>query len=306
MSAVSIQALQGSITNAKRLGCLLGIPVHEITQHEFPDGEIRVTIGSTTTTTIIYGSLDRPNDKLVALLLAAEALRRNGCLRIVLLTPYLCYMRQDVAFNPGEAISQKAIGQLLSSIVDRVITVDAHLHRTHEISLVFPGIEADNVSAIPAIAENLRHSNLDSDTVVIGPDAESQPWISDLAVRLGLRHTVANKDRHDDNSVTIKFREPALVRGRPILILDDIVSSGGTLIACAKALANSGATDIDAIIVHALFPAGLVSTFKEAGVRSIRSTYSVPHPTNAIVLDKLFAEVLQSEIDGLSFREPAE
>ncbi len=306
MSAVSIQALLGSAADAKRLGCRLGIPVHEITQHEFPDGEIRVTIGPATKTTIIYGSLDRPNDKLVALLLAAEALRRNGCSRIILLAPYLCYMRQDAAFSPGEAISQKAVGQLLATIVDRVVTVDAHLHRTREISLVFPGIEADNVSAISVIAETLRHSNFDPNTIVIGPDAESQLWVSDLARRLGLRQTVALKDRHDDNSVTIAFREPALVRGRPALTLDDIVSSGGTLVACAKAVAVSGATAIDAIIVHALFPADAIATFKEAGVRSIRSTYSVPHPTNAIVLDELFAEVLQREMDGLSFQEPAE
>ena len=73
--------------------------------------------------------------------------------RIVLLSPYLCYMRQDTAFQQGEAISQKAIGRLLAGIVDRVITVDAHLHRTPEIAAVFPGIEADNLSAMPAIAE---------------------------------------------------------------------------------------------------------------------------------------------------------
>ena len=72
-------------------------------------------------------------EKLVALLLAVEALRRNGAKRLVLVAPYLCYMRQDIAFQPGEAISQKAIGGLLAGLVDRVITVDAHLHRTPDI-----------------------------------------------------------------------------------------------------------------------------------------------------------------------------
>ena len=87
---------------------------------------------------------------------AAEALRRNGAERLVLVAPYMCYMRQDTAFLDGEAISQKVIGRLLAGTVDRIITVDAHLHRTTDIRDVFPGIEADNLSAIPAIAESLR------------------------------------------------------------------------------------------------------------------------------------------------------
>ena len=68
----------------------------------------------------------------------------------------MCYMRQDTAFLDGEAISQKVIGRLLAGTVDRIITVDAHLHRTTDIRDVFSGIEADNLSAIPAIAESLR------------------------------------------------------------------------------------------------------------------------------------------------------
>ena len=173
-----------------------------------------MTIGPASPTTIIYASLDHPNDKLVALLFAAEALRRGGCKRIVLLSPYLCYMRQDAAFREGEAISQKAIGRLLAGIADRIITVDAHLHRTHEIATVFPGIEADNLSAMPAIAELWRRT-IDPATVVVGPDAESRPWVSDLADRVGLSHAVARKMRRGDRSVEISFDEPGADRRPP-------------------------------------------------------------------------------------------
>ena len=107
-------------------------------------------------TTILYVPLDRPNDKLLAILFAAEALRRGGAKRLVLVAPYLCYMRQDAAFHKGEAISQRAVGRLLAGIVDRVVTVDAHLHRTVHIGDVFPGIEADDLSAIPAVADFVR------------------------------------------------------------------------------------------------------------------------------------------------------
>ncbi len=96
-----------------------------------------------------------PNDKLISILFAAEALRRNGAERLVLVAPYLCYMRQDAAFKAGEAISQKVVGRLLAETFDRVITVDAHLHRTKTIQSVFPGIEAEDLSAMPAIADVL-------------------------------------------------------------------------------------------------------------------------------------------------------
>ncbi|MGA9092343.1 MAG: ribose-phosphate pyrophosphokinase [Bradyrhizobium sp.] len=301
MSNVAIQSLSSGAADARRLASLLGLPLREIALHRFPDGEIRVTVGPAAATTIIYASLDQPNDKLIALLFAAEALRRAGTRRLVLLAPYLCYMRQDAAFSEGEAISQKAVGRLISGIVDRVITVDAHLHRTPDISAVFPGIEAEDLSAMPAIANSLRPTGIDPATIVAGPDAESRPWVSDLAGRLGLAHMVAQKIRHGDRSVEIAFADS--VAGRPVLLVDDIVSSGGTLIACARALTAAGATAIDAVITHALFPHAMTAKFGDAGIRSVRSTSSVPHPTNAIPLDDIFAAALRGEANDTTFPE---
>jgi ribose-phosphate pyrophosphokinase len=296
--SAALQCLASAADDATRLGARLGIPVHTIAQHRFPDGEIAVTVGPAAPTTILYVPLDQPNDKLLTILFAAEALRREGCTRLVLLAPYLCYMRQDIAFHPGEAISQKAVGRLLASLVDRVITVDAHLHRTASLSEAFPGIEADDLSAMPAIAATLRASALDPATVVVGPDAESQQWVDALAKLIGARSAVATKVRRGDRSVDIKFDDPALIAGPPALLVDDIVSSGGTLIACARALTAAGAASVDAVITHALFPPAMLRAFADAGVRSIRSTHTVPHPTNAIVLDDLFAQALRGEIDA--------
>ena len=296
MTGVAIQGLPSSARDASRLASRLGVPMHEIEVHRFPDGELRVTVGPAASTTILYASLDHPNDKLVALLLAAEALRRDGVRRLVLVAPYLCYMRQDAAFRTGEAISQKVIGPLLAGVMDRIVTVDAHLHRTASIGAVFPGIESDNLSAMPAIAATLRTAGLDPQTIVVGPDAESRPWVSDLASRLGVAHAVARKERRSDRSVDIGFADPKQFAGRPVLIADDIVSSGGTLIACARALAAAGAARVDAVVTHALFPETLVAEFARAGIRTIRSTDSVPHPTNTIALDGVLAEALRTEL----------
>lgn len=295
MNDIVIHSLPSATRDAARLATRLGVAMHEIDVHRFPDGELRVTVGPVAATTIVYASLDRPNDKLLAILFAAEALRRDGARRLVLVAPYLCYMRQDTAFHPGEAISQKTVGRLIAAAFDRIVTVDAHLHRTKHIADVFPGIEADNLTAMPAIAEFLKSNNFDPRTVVTGPDAESEPWVSDLARRLNADYAVAKKIRHGDRSVEIGFADPAIFAGRAALLVDDIVSSGGTLLACARTLAAAGATSVDAVVTHALFPPETTRLLLDGGLRSIRSTHSVAHPTNAIELDATLAQALRKE-----------
>jgi ribose-phosphate pyrophosphokinase len=264
--------------------------------HTFPDGELRVRAWPAPAVGIVYAALDRPNDKLLALLLAVESLRRNGSSRLVLVAPYLCYMRQDSAFHLGEAISQKVIGQLISTRFDRVITVDAHLHRTVRLSDVCPGIETNNLSAMPVIASYLRESGVDPKTVIVGPDVESRLWVTELGALLDVDCTVAKKKRLGDRSVEIVLDDPKTLNGRPVLLVDDIVSSGGTMTSCARAVAAAGAISVDAIVTHALFSQDVMSDFVTSGIRTVRSTTSVPHFTNAIALDRLLSDALRSEL----------
>jgi ribose-phosphate pyrophosphokinase len=298
MNAIAIQALPSNCADAQRLATRLGLPLREIEVHRFPDNELRVTVGAATSTTILYATFDQPNEKLLAILFASEAL--GGARRLILIAPYLCYVRQDAAFHPGEAISQRTVGDLLARAVDRVITVDAHLHRTNDIKSVFPGIEADNLSATLAIAPVLSKEGINPATILVGPDAESGRWVGDLAEWLGLAHTVAQKIRRGDRTVDIVLAGSVSLDRRPALLVDDIVSSGATLIAAAKTLQAAGAGPIDAVITHALYPPQLAATFSEAGIRSIRSTSSVPHPTNAIPLDDILTAALERELTGSS------
>jgi ribose-phosphate pyrophosphokinase len=292
---VAIHCLPANATDASRLASRLGLPLHRLEIHTFPDGELRVSAWPPSTVGVLYASLDQPSDKLLALMFAAETLRRNGCKRLVLVAPYLCYMRQDIAFRPGEAISQKVIGRLISDCFDRVVTVDAHLHRTARFGDVCPGIEADNLSAMDALAKYLSTASLDPRTVLVGPDAESRQWVSKLSKSLGVSCVIAKKRRRGDLLVEITLDTPEIFGGRPTIIVDDVMSSGGTIKSCAHAILAAGASSVDVIIVHALFPSTLMASFTQFGIRSIRSTTSVPHPTNAIPLDCLLSAALQSE-----------
>jgi len=303
VTSVAVHYLPASAADANRLAACLAVPDHEISVHVFPDGELRVSAWPAAAVCVLYAALDQPNDKLLALLFAAESLRRNGSSRLVLVAPYLCYMRQDTAFRPGEAISQKVIGQLISSRFDRVITIDAHLHRTARLNDVCPGIETDNLSAMPAIASHLRECALDPRTVIVGPDAESRPWVTELSALLDIKFTIATKTRLGDRSVEIALDEPHALKGRPALLVDDIVSSGGTMMSCARAVIAAGAISVDAIVTHALFPKQLMEDFTKSGIRTVRSTTSVPHSTNAIALDQLLANALRPELIAARSKE---
>ena len=147
MSGAFLHAFDAGVEEASRVARRLGAVVAPILVHQFPDGESLVTVAVPQSCSVIYACLDRPNERLVDLLLAVEALRSNGAKRLVLVATYLCYMRQDKAFHQGEAISQHVIGNLLGRAFDRIVTIDPHLHRVKTIGEVFPDIEAEALSA---------------------------------------------------------------------------------------------------------------------------------------------------------------
>jgi len=297
MSAAAVQSFAHGRAHALELADALGAAFGEIGVHKFPDGESRVTVAAPASTTILYCPLDRPNEKLVELALAVEALRRGGAERLVLVAPYLCYMRQDKVFHEGEAISQKVIGGWLGSLFDRIVTVDAHLHRVTDIREVFPAREAQNLTAAGAIAGFARGQGFSAAALVAGPDAESIQWVSRIAGVLGAEAIAGEKTRLGDRDVRIAF-PAAKIEGRAVLVADDIVSSGGTVTVAVESLRRAGAADIAVAVTHALFDTAVEARIRAAGARAIWSSTSVPHPTNAVSLAGLLAEALREEIEN--------
>ncbi|MDX2170666.1 MAG: ribose-phosphate diphosphokinase [Deltaproteobacteria bacterium] len=257
--------------------------------HAFPDGETVVTVRHPShAEAIVVRSLHDPNAKLFEVLLTADALRRAGARRLTLIAPYLPYMRQDRVFKPGEPISQRVLGGVLGAAFDRVLTVEAHLHRVARLAEVVPRARARSLSAAPVLAAWLGARR--RDTVLVGPDAESAAWVRAVAQRAGMPWVVGDKQRGGDRRV--RLRVPVLPPASHAVLIDDIVSSGATLAAAARGLRRRGIATVDAIAVHALITPAALARLRRAGIRHLWSCDTVPHPTNAISVAPLFVDAL--------------
>ncbi len=276
---------------AKNLAEVIDIPYQEILIHRFPDGESRIQLPRRLPeTVIICRTLDHPNDKLVELLLAAAGARELGARRLLLVAPYLCYMRQDKAFHPGEVVSQHIIGRLLADHFDGLLTVDAHLHRVHRLADAVPMQQAANLTATEPMARFLQ-DRLDN-PMLIGPDEESEQWVAAIASHEGLDYQVARKERLGDRNVQVTL--PAgEYQGRDLVLVDDVASTGRTLEMAARALQPYDPASVSVLVTHALFIGDAEERLYRAGIEKIWSSDSIPHPSNQIVLGPLLGQALR-------------
>ncbi|MGR8933992.1 MAG: ribose-phosphate diphosphokinase [Gammaproteobacteria bacterium] len=280
------------LPQAQRLAAVLAIPLETVLLHHFPDGESLVRLPlNLPKHVVLCRSLDRPNDKLIELLLCAETARNLGAKRITLVAPYLCYMRQDIDNRPGEAISQRIVGQWLAHLVDDVIAVDPHLHRISRLEEAIPLPHAVALSAAPAIAEFLRQQL--PHALLLGPDSESEQWVAGIAGTIGCDYAVAAKIRRGDQQVDITLPDKDY-RRRTVAIIDDMASTGRTAAKAARLLLAAGAAQVYAVVTHPLFCGDAEQHLLNAGVTAIWSTDSIAHPTSVITLDKLLAQAVKA------------
>lgn len=282
----------------RRLAEALDLSCHVADLHRFPDGESLVRLAQPMATAVLYASFTRPNDRLMEIMFAASVLRESGASRLILVAPYLPYMRQDVAFRPGEAVSQRIVGQWIARQFDHVIAVDPHLHRTDDLAAVFPDCKVTALTAAGLLVDRLRRDHVSSDTVIIGPDEESEPLARGVAEPLGLDWSVARKDRRGDRNVEVVLPSALNLRGRPVVMVDDIISSGGTMLECARAVLEHGAVSVDAITIHALFGDEIFGALRGGGIADVLSCDGVAHPSNRIALSGLIADAVRDLIEA--------
>ena len=267
-----------------------GIAAECVQRHRFPDGELKLTLPSALPERVIlFRSLDRPDEKLIELLLTAQTARQLGARHITLVAPYLAYMRQDIAFHPGEAVSQRIIGSFLAGLFDAIVTVDPHLHRVNTLQEAIPVMRAVVVSGAPLLADLIATRR--PGALLVGPDEESAQWITQAASRHGFDHAVCRKLRRGDRDVEVVLPDLS-VAGRAVVLLDDMASTGHTVARAARALLSAGAVSVDVAVTHALFADDALDVMTRAGIGEIWSTDCIAHPTNAISMASALAAAL--------------
>jgi ribose-phosphate pyrophosphokinase len=280
------------LSSASAIAAAAGFNQAAIERHRFPDGELKLRLPTKLPARVtLLRTLDNPNEKLVELMLVARTARTLGAHHVTLVAPYLAYMRQDIAFQPGEVVSQRVVGRFLAELFDAVITVDPHLHRVATLAEAVPVAQATVLSGAPLLADLIaKHYQR---PLLVGPDEESAQWVAQAAARHGFEHAVCHKNRRGDRDVQIALPDTP-VTDRNVVLMDDVASSGHTLAEAARLLLTAGAASVDVAVTHALFAGDAVKLIRLAGVGQIWSTDCIVHASNAVSMSGLIAQSLLS------------
>ncbi len=281
-------AMPGNETLAQSLAAHLSAEFGASEIRQFPDGEsyVRLDTPVANRAVILACTLDGPDDKFLPLSFMAATARELGAAGVGLVCPYLAYMRQDRRFRPGEAITSVYFSRLLGGAFDWLVTVDPHLHRHHSLAAIVP-IPTVAVHAAPLLASWVR-ANVRR-PILIGPDSESEQWVADVAVGVGAPYAVLEKTRKGDRDVEITIPDLGANSDRIPVLVDDIISTGRTMIAAIRRLAETGYRSPVCLGVHAILAGDAYSALRDAGAASIVTCNSISHPSNAIDITGIIA-----------------
>lgn len=266
-----------------------------ITITSFPDGDIYLRFNTMLKgkKVVIVQSFQPHSDmSLFDIIFAAETAKDLGAKKVILVAPYLAYMRQDKRFNAGEAISSRIMAKLLNNSIDKIITIDPHIHRCKSLKEIFT-IPAKNLTANSLIADYIRKKI--KTPVIIGPDWESYQWAEFIAKKIGVDSTVLEKTRFSSRKVKVKVLKPVLIEGKNVVIVDDIISTGHTIAEAAKHARKMKAKSITAIGVHGLLVENAMDKMKKAGVTKVITTNCIEHKTNKIDVTSLLVDELKRD-----------
>jgi ribose-phosphate pyrophosphokinase len=294
-----ILALPENEQFATGLAAKLQAEVGRMTVRRFPDGESYVRIESPVDgrNVALACGLHDPDSKIPALLFAASTARELGAARVGLVAPYLGYMRQDKRFNEGESITSVHFAKLISHYVDWLVTVDPHLHRRKSLDDIY-SVPSIVVHAAPLLAQWIS-ANVDS-PILIGPDSESEQWVSEVARGANAPWLVLEKVRRGDRDVSVSIPDITALRGRTPVLVDDIISTARTMMAAVRHLTGQGLAAPVCIGVHAIFSGDAHAELLSAGAARIVTTNTIPNSSNAIDLTPAIADALRSSRIHLS------
>jgi ribose-phosphate pyrophosphokinase len=285
--------LPGNEAMASALAERSGGTVAGLEYRRFPDEESYVRFVSPVAQKriAITCTLDRPDEKFLPLVYAARTAHELGASSVGLVAPYLSYMRQDRRFHSGEAVTSEVFASLVSREFDWLITVEPHLHRRQGLSDIY-GIPAIAVDATKLLADWVS-ANVEL-PLFIGPDEESKQWVGAVAKHIGAPYVVARKERKTATEVSVELPPLPDITSHTAVLIDDIISTGRTMIETIKQLKHAGARDCICAAAHAVFASNAYEEILRAGADRVVTTNTIPHPSNMIVVDEAIAAALRT------------
>jgi ribose-phosphate pyrophosphokinase len=265
-----------------------GIEYSKLVVEPFPDNESYVKFDCKVKGRKVFLLVDfakQANTMLTITMLAVNALKRLKAKKVFLIAPYMPYLRQDRAFAKREAISGFTIGKFISELFDGIITIDPHLHRVKNLSGFF-SCKTMKLTATNLIADELAKKNV----VLVGPDAESKQWIKQIAEKAGKEFVIAIKTRYNSRKVVVKIdKKNVVLKNRNVVIVDDIISSGHTILQANKGLKKEKVNKVGCYCIHGLFMEGALERLKGKGIMP-RATNTIPNKVDKIDVSETIAE----------------
>ena len=259
-------------------------PLIEVTYKRFPDDEFYVRIlDDVKGEDVLIVQTTYPDTKIVELLLMQDAVYEAGANEITVALPYFGYSRQDKKFEEGEPISARAIAEHISLHADYVITVD--LHKEH--LLDFFNVPAYSCSAVVEIAKYLKEKDVD---FVLAPDKGAKKRAQQAAGIIGCEYDYMEKTRIDGTTIKIKPKNLD-AKNKNVAIIDDIISTGGTMAKSIRELKKQGAKKVSVACTHGLFVGGAKEKLLSAGCDEIISTDTIEDEFSKVKTAPCIAEM---------------
>jgi len=262
---------------AEEISLALGIELCDAVVTRFADGEVRVRIRETVRGAdifVVQPTAPPVNDNLMELLILIDALRRASVRIVSAVIPYYGYARQDRKHTGRVPISARLVANLIETAgADRVLTLDLHAGQIQG----FFNIPVDNLRSDPVFARYCKSHNLDKEnTVIVSPDVGGTARARMLAEQLDLPLGVIEKRRSGDGLDIDSMRVIGDVEGKRVIITDDIVSSGKTLVRAANALVEHGAEEVSAFCTHGVFSGEALAHMAESPLKKVVVTNTIP------------------------------
>lgn len=270
----------------------LGVVVGDVLCGRFPEGEIQVQIRENIRgkdVFIVQSTCTPPNDNLMELLILIDAARRASAKRVTAVLPFFGYARQDRKDRPRVPITAKLVANLVAKAgADRVLTMDLHAGQIQG----FFDIPVDHLYSINVICEYLEKKAL-KNLVVVSPDIGGIRMARAYASHLECSLAIVDK-RREDATRTHVMHLIGSVEGKNVVITDDLISTGGSLVEAARALKNAGALEVYAAIVHPILAGPAIERLSDSDVKELIVTNSIPLPE-----EKRIPMIRQLSVAGL-------